>query len=155
MRRSARSIVTLALVIAGALVAAPGVAAAGEGAPLLRSGLVGSSPDGPILFGVKPGGRPWVIDEGRADVSRAGVVEVEVEGLVIPTPPQNGTNPVPALAASVVCNGTVAATTSTVPFSPAGDAQIEAHVTLPSPCLAPAVLLNPNGAAGTYIAATG
>ena len=53
------------------------------------------------------------------------------------------------------------ATTDPVPFSPAGDARIDATLkaAVPSPCLAPAVLLNPAPggvvAAGTYIAASG
>ena len=82
-------------------------------------------------------------------------------GLVIPTPPQNGTNPVSNIAATVFCGGTAVGTTAAVPFSTAGDARIDAtlQAALPSPCLAPAVLLNPapNGAVavGTYIAATG
>ena len=92
---------------------------------------------------------------------RNGRVKVRVEGLVIPTPPQNGTNPVSNIAASVYCGGTLVDTTDAVPFSPAGDARIDAMLekAVPSPCLAPAVLLNPAPggviAAGTYIAATG
>jgi hypothetical protein len=59
------------------------------------------------------------------------------------------------VSATVVCNGRDLRTTAPVPFSAGGDAQIEAHVTLPERCLAPAVLLNPLGNAGVYIAATG
>jgi hypothetical protein len=103
----------------------------------------------------------WVVDRGEARVRRNGRVRVRVEGLVIPTPPQNGTNPLSNIAASVYCGGTLVDTTAAVPFSPAGDARIEATLkaALPSPCLTPAVLLNPapNGAvnAAVYIAATG
>jgi hypothetical protein len=125
------------------------------------AGLFGSRPDGPALFGVKPGAAPWVIRRGVAEVRRDGRVEVRVDGLVIPTPPQNGTNPLPGIAATVFCGGTAVGTTKTVPFSPAGDARIDDRLgsPLPSPCLAPAVLLNPQigGAVnpGVYIAATG
>jgi len=134
-----------------------------HGGDVLRSDLFGSqvAPTGPVLFGVDPGGLPWVIARGEARVRRNGRVKVRVEGLVIPTPPQNGTNPVSNIAASVYCGGTLVATTDPVPFSPAGDARIDATLkaAVPSPCLAPAVLLNPAPggvvAARTYIAASG
>jgi hypothetical protein len=129
-----------------------------HGGTVLRSDVFGSQPAGPVLFGVKPGGAPWVIAEGSAKVRRDGRVKVRVEGLVIPTPPQSGTNPLSNIAATVFCGGTAVGTTAAVPFSPAGDARIDATLAtpLPSPCLAPAVLLNPAPAgavnAGTYIA---
>ncbi len=131
-----------------------------QGARVLESDVFGSQPAGPTLFGVKPGGAPWVIRRGEAEVRRDGRVEVRVRGLVIPTAPQNGTNPLPGIAATVFCGGTAVGTTKTVPFSPAGDARIEDRVgKLPRPCLVPAVLLNPQiGSAvnpGIYIAATG
>jgi hypothetical protein len=128
---------------------------------VLKSDVFGSMPDGPVLFGVKPGGAPWVIGKGEAEVRRDGSVKVEVEGLVIPTAPQNGTNPVNGIAATVYCGGAAVGTTKAYPFSTGGDAKLEARVAkqLPSPCLVPAVLLNPapNGAvnAAVYIAATG
>jgi hypothetical protein len=114
-----------------------------------------------VLFGVPPGGAPWVIDKGDATVRHDGHVNVRLDGLVIPTPPSNGTNPVPEIAATVYCNGAAVGTTRAVPFSHAGDARIDARLAtpLPSPCLAPAVLLNPatGGVVTTtnYIAATG
>ena len=134
-----------------------------HGGDVLRSDLFGSqvAPTGPVLFGVNPGDAPWVIARGEARVRRNGRVKVRVEGLVIPTPPSNGTNPLSNIAASVYCGGTLVDTTDAVPFSPAGDARIDAMLekAVPSPCLAPAVLLNPAPggviAAGTYIAATG
>ena len=134
-----------------------------HGGDVLRSDLFGSqvAPTGPVLFGVNPGGAPWVIARGEARVRRNGRVKVRVEGLVIPTPPSNGTNPLSNIAASVYCGGTLVATTDPVPFSPAGDARIDATLkaAVPSPCLAPAVLLNPAPAgvvaARTYIAASG
>jgi hypothetical protein len=101
-----------------------------------------------------------VISKGEAEVRRDGRIEVRVEGLVIPTPPQNGTNPINGLAATLYCNGAAVATTHAFPFSSAGNAEIEDTIYgIPSPCLAPAVLLNPaaNGAITktVYIAATG
>jgi hypothetical protein len=132
-----------------------------HGGKVVHANLFGSQPAGPILFGVKPGGAPWVIDRGEAKVRRDGRVKVRVEGLVIPTAPQNGTNPLSNLAATVYCGGAAVGTTSAVPFSTDGDARIDEKLAtpLPRPCLAPAVLLNPapGGVVNTtvYIAATG
>ena len=132
-----------------------------SGGTVLKSEVFGSQTTGPVLFGVPPGGAPWVIDKGSVTVRRDGRVDAHLDGLVIPTPPSNGTNPVPEIAATVYCNGAAVGTTQAVPFSPAGDARIDAALAtpVPSPCLAPAVLFNP--AAGgvvtttNYIAATG
>jgi hypothetical protein len=132
-----------------------------RGGRVLESALFGSRPTGPTLFGVKPGGLPWVPSHSFAEVRRDGRVRVRVDGLVIPTPPQNGTNPVSNIAATVFCGGSAVGTTRAVPFSPAGDARIDDTLAtpLPKPCIAPAVLLNPAPggaiAAGTYIAASG
>jgi hypothetical protein len=167
----------LAAALAGLVVAAGGATAFADdgghgdhhrgrheqrhGAKVLESKVFGSDPAGPILFGVHPGGLPWVVSRSRVEVRRDGRVEVRVRGLVIRTPPQNGTNPVSNLAATVFCNGSAVGTTHAVPFSSAGGARIEDTLAtpLPSPCLVPAVLLNPapDGtiATGTYIAATG
>ena len=122
-----------------------------EGGSLLRASVEGSLVDDPVLFGAKPGGAPWVIDEGQARLSSSGSLRVEVEGLVIP----GRGNPVPQLSASVACGGKVVATTAPVSFDSMGNARIRAMVMLPDRCLAPAVLLNPNTNAGTYIAVTG
>ena len=133
----------------------------GHGGTILKSDVFGSQVTGPVLFGVPPGGAPWVIDKGDVSVRRDGRVRARLDGLVIPTPPSNGTNPVPQIAASVYCNGARVGTTQAVPFSQAGDARIDDVLAthIPMPCLAPAVLFNP--AAGgvvttaNYIAASG
>jgi hypothetical protein len=119
---------------------------------LLEAPIQGSLVTDPPLFGVNPGGAPWVIRRGEAELDANGQLEVDVRGLIIPT---TGVNPVALLAASVVCNGAVVATTATVPFDTNGNAKIKATVKLPVRCLAPAVLLNPNGNAATYIGVTG
>jgi hypothetical protein len=86
-------------------------------------------------------------------VGRDGRLDVRIEGLVIPS--LGNTNPIPAVSATLVCNGTPGTPTATSPLSPAGDGRIRATVAVPMPCQAPAVLVNPNGAAGTYIAVNG
>ena len=109
-----------------------------------------------------PGGVDWVINgPGRAKVSRDGRVRVRIEGLVFAEGPNVGKNTVPQLAATVYCGGAAVGTTAAVAFSPEGDAVIDETLATapPSPCLAPAVLINP-APAGTpvttaYIAASG
>ena len=78
----------------------------------LRSKLFGSTPRpaGPVLFGVNPGGAPWVIDRSKVEVRRDGRVKARIEGLVIP--PQNNTNPLSNLAATVYCGGSAVGTTT-------------------------------------------
>ncbi len=122
---------------------------------LLEAHLVGSLPNDAHLFAVAPGALPWMIESSEVTVRFDGQLRVDVEGLVVPVAPANGTNPIPRLAASLVCNDSVVATTPTVPFSLAGDAVINVTVAVPLRCLAPAVLLNPNGNPAVFIAATG
>lgn len=161
MPLSRRRILPLAAMVTVAALAVPGVAAADHGydrsGALLRSGLVGSTPApaGPALFGVTPGTSPWVIGAGRVRADRDGTLEIRIRRLVIPTPPANGTNPVPRLSASLVCNGSIADTTAPVPFDTAGNARIRERLDLPDTCLAPAVLVHPNTVTSVYIAATG
>ena len=42
-----------------------------------------------------------------------------------------------------------------MPISTSGDARIGGQFTLPAKCLAPSVLIHPNGSSTTYIAASG
>jgi hypothetical protein len=122
---------------------------------ILRSSILGSQLVDPPIAGATRGGAPWVLDEGEARLSQDGSLRVEVEGLVIP----GRGNPVPLLSASVVCGGVVVATTPTAPFGTTGDkvgdSRIRAKVMLPDRCLAPAILLNPNGNAAVYIGVSG
>jgi hypothetical protein len=132
---------------------------------ILRSALFGSKTTahgGPTLFGVAPGGVDWVINgPSKAKVSRDGRVRVRIRGLVFAEGPNVGKNTVPQLAATVYCGGTGVGTTAPVAFSLEGDARIDERLAtaLPSPCLVPALLINPapagSAVTGTYIAASG
>lgn len=125
------------------------------GGPLLVASLAPSVPSDPAIFGVGPGGVPWQLSAGHVVLTQSGKLVVSVARLVVPA---LGTNPVPGLAASVYCNGTLAATTPAVPFSTQGNATIVASVMLPQFCPAPAVLLKPVPPAGllnVYIAFDG
>jgi len=152
VRLSAIGIATGALVVTGCLVGLSASAATpshhlgaqhrGHGRePVVISALVAPSvPTDAAIFGVVAGGAPWTIQHGHALIERRGLLQVDVQGLVLTT---IESNPVPYLAASVYCNGALAATTAPVPFSSEGDADIGALVSLPGLCVAPAILLNP------------
>ena len=103
---------TAGLLIGASLLAATSSATASGGnspgprSDILRAPIQGSLTDDPSLFGLNPGMAPWVISEGTARLRANGDLQVEVEGLIIPT---TGVNPVPRLSATVVCNGDAAA----------------------------------------------
>lgn len=117
------------------------------------------------IRGINGGGLPWQIEHANGELRSDGRLEVRVKGLVLfdgdPVPPAlQGTNPAPNFQAVVSCmtivNG-VAATTNvaTDPFhaSLRGNSKIEATVSLPSPCIAPIVLVGPSPT--VWFAATG
>jgi len=100
--------------------------------------------------GIKGGGLPWVITSGSGEVDSDGHVDVTVRGLVIPVPPFNGINPVPAFGATVSCitpTGIVNVHTATVPANAAGDATINATVSLPGHCRQPILFVTSPGGA--------
>ena len=139
-----------ALAAASVLSATAAVAATDDA--LLRAPLQGSVLSDPPLFGSTRGGAPWMISSGEAKVEADGTVKVSIVGLLIPGV---GVGPVRTVSATVACNDAKAATTAPVPLSSQGDADIKATLALPARCLAPAVLIHPNGNTGFYIAATG
>ena len=57
----------------------------------------------------------------------------------------SGVNPVTTGKAVVTCGGAPVAETATVPFSATGDAEIDAVVSLPSPCLGVTVFFTNSG----------
>jgi hypothetical protein len=152
MNRSIRPSVPAALVgalLAGSLVV--GVAAAsGGGAKVLDASMAGipASLAGQSFMGVQGGGLPWSLEHGDAKLFRDGRLHVEVEGLVLAAGAAIGTNPIPTGVAIVSCGGAVAAQSAPVPFSRAGDAEVDTTVSLPGSCLAPVVFfagVTPNG----------
>ncbi|HEV8633399.1 MAG TPA: hypothetical protein VG370_04040 [Chloroflexota bacterium] len=112
------------------------------------------------IRGVAGGGLPWAIAEGRGELRADGRLEVHVRGLVLAAGPSAGTNPVANFRALVSCQSFTDATptvvnvsTDDVPATTTGDADIEATVSLPSPCFAPIIFVtNP---AGRWFAVTG
>jgi hypothetical protein len=127
--------------------------------PLIHESLAPSipAPPDPTFHGVNPGGAPWVLKRGDVRIKRDGTFRVRLQGLVIPALGTPG--PVEMVSASLYCGAddtAAVATTGRVPISRSGDASINARVeTLPDTCLAPIVLVHPNGLDGAYISVTG
>ena len=123
------------------------------------SPIVGSNP-GVTIARVQSGAAPWLVNHGFAVLNDEGRLRADLRGLILPNLGTPG--PVTAVAASVVCGDTVAATTDSVPLSVDGNAEIRAKLQVPSPCLGPIVLIRaaafngtPLPAPGPWIAATG
>ena len=121
--------------------------------------IVGSNP-GVTIAGVTSGGAPWVVNHGFAVLNDHGHLRADLRGLILTNLGTPG--PVTAVAASVVCGDTVAATTDSVPLSVDGNAEFRAKLQVPSPCLGSIVLIRaaafngtPLPAPGPWIAATG
>ncbi|MEK6228933.1 MAG: hypothetical protein AABM31_06365 [Actinomycetota bacterium] len=132
-----------------------------HGAPLIEESLAPSQPTDPTFHGVSPGGAPWVLKRGEVRLKSDGKLTLRVKGLVIPDPPGDGTpGQVTTISASLYCGAdsdtTAADTTQQVPISRRGDARIrDTSFTVPSTCLAPVVLVHPNGITVRYIAVDG
>ncbi|MBV9006463.1 MAG: hypothetical protein JO181_17500 [Solirubrobacterales bacterium] len=128
-----------------------------RGRTLIKESLAPSQPTDPTFHGVKPGGAPWILKRGEVRLESTGRLDLVVRGLVIPTTGTAG--PVTTISASLYCgadsNTTAAVTTQSVPITSTGNARIRASLTVPSTCLAPVILVNPNGNAGIYIALDG
>jgi hypothetical protein len=167
---SFRRVLRVATVVAavGALaLPALGATARGDGRSLLETSLAPSMPSDPTFHGVAPGGLPWALDEGDARLERDGRLIVEVDGLVIPiehtvgdrTFPPGTARPVKSVSASLFCGAdsdTVpAATTKSVPITRGGDARVDDRIDLPDTCLAPIVMVHPDGNTAAYIAISG
>ena len=132
------------------------------------------------IRGIPGGGLPWVIGSAEGELKASGKLEIKVSGLVIdPNDPaaiaagRAGTNPSPTFKAIVSCLSKDAAgnpttvNVSTDPFpattgaasAGGGNAEIEATVLLPQPCIAPIIFVTSPASAtnptGSWFAATG
>lgn len=129
-----------------------------RGNTLFDTTLAPTVPGDPTLHNNAAGGAPWVLSFGEARLREDGRLDVRIRGLVIPPPTGNGTpGPVTTVRAALFCGNdtTAAATTPSVPLSTSGNARIRASLTLPAKCLAPALLIQPNGSSMVYITANG
>ena len=113
------------------------------------------------INGVNGGGLAWAIDVGRGKLRTDGELTITVRGLVLAEGPSAGTNPVAGFRGLVSCH-TIDATggativnisTDVFPATTTGDADIQAVLDLPEPCIGPIVFVtSPTGA---WFAATG
>jgi hypothetical protein len=115
------------------------------------------------IRGKNGGALPWAIGGASGELEADGHLEIAVTGLVFAAGPNTGSNTVLSNRAIVSCLGsdgsTVNVTTGpfTAPTGPAlaggGNAEIEADLVLPQPCIAPIIFVtNPGGA---WFATTG
>ena len=134
MSRRFRFALTLAAL--GALAFGSVASTAAGGPKVLDARMAGIPTGGLVLHGLIGGGVPWSIEEGRAMLFSDGRLHVEVQGLVVAA---SGTNPIANGRAVLTCSSAAVASSPIVPFSPAGDAEVNTIVALPTSCLAPAV----------------
>ena len=131
------------VIVAGATVAATG------GQKLIDSPMAGIPAGAPTIDGVLGGGIQWVIDEGHAQLRADGRLHIEVQGLVLGSGASAGINPIQTGVGIVTCaDGAQTIVTDAVPFSRAGDAEVDARIALPETCLAPNVFFAGVTAAG-------
>lgn len=109
------------------------------------------------IRGVNGGGLAWQLDSATGLLERDGHLLVHVRGLVLVA---TGANPIANFKAIVSCQtitggaATVSnVTTGAFPASSGGDADLQTHISLPSPCIAPIVFVTSPG--GAWFAATG
>jgi hypothetical protein len=152
-----KALAATVLIAAVVFVAAAAADHGGHGhKTLLRQHLVGSILSDQPIHTVVRGGMPWQ-GGGDAKLDRRGRFEARIRGLIIPNLGTAG--PVTSITISLYCSpvsdSAAAFTTQPVPLSHKGNARVRQHVTVPSRCLAPVLLVHPNGNAAAYIAATG
>ena len=126
------------------------------------AGLTGTQSQIP-LRGISGGGIPWAVADASGELRANGHLEISVQGLVLAAGANAGTNPVGVFRGLVSClnsDGTVTNvptgpfTATTGPASAGGgNAEIEADVALPQPCIAPIIFVTNNN--GAWFAATG
>lgn len=129
-----------------------------KGMTVLDDALAPSTPEDPMLHGVAPGAKPWVISKGDVRLKADGKLMVHIKGLIIPELGNAG--PVKTISAALYCGASTEATATSqeVPLSEKGDARIfDKSFKAPSSCLAPVVLVQTKNAEGMsmYIAASG
>ena len=126
------------------------------------AGLTGAQSQVP-LRGINGGGIAWTIGEASGELRAGGHLKISVQGLVLAAGANAGSNPSATFRGLVSCVNSDGTFTNilTEPFpattGPAsaggGNAEIEADVTLPQPCIAPIVFVTSAG--GSWFASTG
>lgn len=168
MRKIIVSLVVGVFVLSGLFLGGRPTPAAADGHTILQfNTMVGvpptfTNPQNPIRE-INGGGIPWMLTSASGKLKSDGSLEVEVEGLVLAAGPLAGTNPIANFKAIVSCLTTGGAidneSTGLFPATMGsaqdggGDAQIEATLSLPQPCIAPIIFVT--SPTGNWFAATG
>ena len=128
----------------------------------LPSALTGTQSQIP-LRGISGGGLPWMLSSANGYLKSDGTLKIEVEGLVLAAGGNAGSNPIASFRGLVSCvkddgsfdNILTAEFPATIgpASSGGGNADIEATVSLPHPCIAPIIFVTSPG--GAWFAATG
>jgi hypothetical protein len=130
------------------------------GVPTALAGATGA------IGSVNGAGLPWVIGESKAVLGVDGSFELKFNDLLFANEANvpaaiRGTNNQATMRAGVSCLTTTGARTATLtdPFAVttglgAGDAKVETTLDLPSPCIAPVVLIT-NSTGAAWFAASG
>ena len=146
--------------------------AVADGPKVLNTHVFGSTPNITIRT-VPSGGAPWIVDNGKVQLDPDGRLRVRVKGLVITSGALANGNPVPdtlvgttagvtMVHAALTCGGPgggvpfTITSTDAVPLSPAGDFEIDTHISIPSVCAQPILLIRIGTPAspGPWIAAS-
>lgn len=150
-----RKVLIAAFAALGLLIGGTAVASAHEAHPIVQftsmstvtPAEVGTTND----RGIVAGGKPWAITSGTGELDSDGTLHVSVTGLVIPVAPFNGRNPVASFGATVSCitshHTIVNIPAGLFPTNPAGNATIDATVSLPHPCTQAIVFVTSPGGA--------
>ncbi len=170
MRKALVSVIVAMLVLGGLLFGGQPTPAAADSPTILRFGtmvgipatLTGAQSLIP-LRGIPGGGLPWMLSSANGYLKADGSLKIEVEGLVLASGANEGSNPISSFKGLVSCvksDGTFA-NIYTDPFpattgpasSGGGNADIETTLSLPQPCIAPIIFVTSPG--GAWFAATG
>lgn len=115
------------------------------------------------IRGINGGGLPWTVSSASGELKANGELEVSVQGLVLATGINAGSNPISTFRAAVSCLQSDGSTMNvfTDPYpattgpatSGGGNAEIEAQLSLPQPCIAPIIFVTSPGR--SWFASTG
>ena len=128
----------------------------------IPAGLTGTQSQVP-LRGINGGGIPWMLSDASGELRANGHLEISVQGLVLAAGANAGSNPIANFRGLVSCvrsDGTFEniqtdlfpATTGPASAG-GGNAEIEADLVLPQPCIAPIIFVT--SPTGSWFAATG
>ena len=128
---------------------------------IIKASLAACPSDKTSIGGVNACGKVWALRSGSVEISADGMLQVSLSGLVLNDPSVGKFNGSPdgvdAVAAALICGDSIVAQAEPVALSPKGDATINAKLTMPAHCFAPAVVVRERyeGKIGGWLAATG